>query len=89
MTHLQCKNEIPGYRFSNGSSGKKWVRGRTMFSTGKQYTGNGPEYKAHIIKTNLDTGEMEIASLKEHKKFLTDECYEKYLLERFESLTKN
>ena len=74
---MQTKNQVPGYTFSNGTAGKKWTRGRTMFSVGKQWTGNN-SYIRCIIKTNLDTHEMTVASLKEHKRFLTDEAYQKY-----------
>lgn len=51
---------------------KKWTRGRTMFSEGHKYISNN-EYIPIIAKTNLDTGEITVASLKEAKRFLTEE----------------
>jgi hypothetical protein len=80
---LKTKNEINGYKFSNGSAGKRWVRGRTMYSEGKQFLGHDIGYRPIIAKTNLDTGEITEASVKEYKKFLTEECYQEYLLGRF------
>ncbi len=51
---------------------KKWTRGRTMFSEGHKYMSNN-EYIPIIAKTNLDTGEITVASFKEAKRFLTEE----------------
>ena len=85
---MKTINEKKGYIYSNGSSGKNWKRGRTKFSVGKQYTGNGCDYIPCIVKTNLDTGEMHIASLAEHKKFLTEESYKEFLLNTFTKLAK-
>ena len=51
---------------------KKWTRGRTMFSEGHKYISNN-EYIPIIAKTNLDTGEITVATLKEAKRFLTEE----------------
>ena len=51
---------------------KKWTRGRTMFSEEHKYISNN-EYIPIIAKTNLDTGEITVASLKEAKRFLTEE----------------
>ena len=79
---MKTKKEVRGYQYSNGSGGKKWKRGRVMFSEGRKYLGNN-EYVNVIVKTNLDTHEMEIASLKEAKRFLTEEGYEEYVLGRF------
>lgn len=79
---MKTKNEVNGYQYSNGSGGKKWKRGRTMFSVGRKYLGNG-DYVNVIVKTNLDTYEIEIASLKEAKRFLTDEGYKEYVEGRF------
>ena len=76
---MKTKREVKGYQFSWGSGGKKWKRGRIQYSEGKEYTGNGPEYIPRIIKTNLDTHEMTVATLAEHKKFLTEEGYEEYI----------
>jgi len=85
---MKTINKKNGYQFRNGSGGKKWIRGRTMYSEGKQYTGNGPESIPCIVKTNLDTGEMKIATLAEHKKFMTDEGYHEFLLNEFVRLSK-
>ena len=79
---MKTKKEVRGYQHSNGSGGKKWKRGRVMFSEGRKYLGNN-EYVNVIVKTNLDTHEMEIASLKDAKRFLTEEGYEEYVLGRF------
>ena len=80
MQKLKTINEKPGYNYSNGTGGKKWTRGRTMFSEGRKYLGNY-EYIPVITKTNLDTGEITVASLKEAKRFLTEEGYKEYLEE--------
>ena len=74
---LKTKKDISGYRYSNGSSGKKWVRGRTMFSEGMQWVDNN-KYVSVITKTNLDTHEISIATMSEAKRFLTEEGYEEY-----------
>lgn len=79
---MKTKKEVKGYQYSNGSGGKKWKRGRIMFSEGRKYLGNN-EYVNVIVKTNLDTHEMSVATLKEAKRFLTDEGYEEYALGRF------
>lgn len=78
MKSLKTINEKPGYIYSNGSGGKRWTRGRTMFSEGCNN-----EHIPVITKTNLDTGEITIASLKEAKRFLTEEGYKEYLEARF------
>lgn len=75
---MKTKKEVNGYQYSNGSGGKKWKRGRIMFSEGKQLLGNN-EYIRIIAKTNLDTGEITLASPKEAKKFITEETYEEYI----------
>lgn len=82
MKMLKTKNEVSGYRYSNGTGGKKWTRGRTMFSEGRKYIGNH-EYIPVITKTNLDTGEITVASIKEAKRFLTEEGYKEYLEAQF------
>lgn len=74
-----------GYVYSNGSSGKSWTRGRTRFSVGRQWTGNST-YIPCIVKTNLDTHEMKIASLNEHKRFLTPQDYEEFVQNQFQEL---
>ena len=75
---LKTKREINGYKYSNGSSGKKWVRGRIMFSEGRQWVDNN-EYVNLITKTNLDTHEISIATMSEAKRFLTEEGYKEYI----------
>ena len=79
---MKTKNAINGYTYSNGTGGKKWTRGHIMFSEGRKYLGNH-EYIPVITKTNLDTGEITVASLKEAKRFLTEEGYKEYLEARF------
>lgn len=74
---LKTKRAINGYKYSSGSSGKKWVRGRTMFSEGRQWTDNN-KYVNLITKTNLDTHEISIATMNEAKRFLTEEGYKEY-----------
>lgn len=69
MGFLKTKQAINGYTYSNGTGGKKWTRGRTMFSEGHKYISNN-EYIPIIAKTNLDTGEITVASLKEAKTIL-------------------
>ena len=69
MYCLKTKNAINGYTYSNGTGGKKWTRGRTIFSEGHKYISNN-EYIPIIAKTNLDTGEITVASLKEAKTIL-------------------
>ena len=78
---MKTKKEVKGYQYSNGSGGKKWKRGRIMFSEGKRWIGVN-EYVPIIAKTNLDTCEITEASLKEAKRFLTDEGYEEYVSQR-------
>lgn len=84
---MKTKKEVKGYQYSNGSGGKKWKRGRIMFSEGRKYLGNN-EYTNVIVKTNLDTHEMSVATLKEAKRFLTDEGYEEYVLGRFVEIAR-
>lgn len=84
---MKTKKEVNGYQYSNGSGGKKWKRGRVMFSEGRKYLGNY-EYVNVITKTDLDTGEITEASLKEAKRFLTEEGYKEYVLQRFEEMAK-
>lgn len=82
MKRLKFKTDIKGYKFSDGSAGKRWVRGRTMYSEGKQFLDDGI-YRPILAKTNLDTGAITEASVNEYKKFLTEECYKEYLLGAF------
>lgn len=84
---MKTKNEVKGYQYSNGSGGKKWKRGRVMFSEGKRWISQG-EYVPIIAKTNLDTHEITEASLKEAKRFLTDEGYEEYVFSRFNRMSE-
>ena len=35
LNKLKTKGAIHGYKYSNGSGGKKWIRGRTMYSEGR------------------------------------------------------
>ena len=84
---MKTKNEVNGYQYSKGSGGKKWKRGRVMFSEGRKYLGNN-EYINVITKTNLDTCEITEASLKEAKRFLTEEGYKEYVLQHFEAMAK-
>ena len=79
---MKTKNAVNGYTYSYGTGGKTWKRGHTMFSEGRKYLGNH-EYIPVITKTNLDTGEITVASLKEAKRFLTEEGYKEYLEARF------
>ena len=84
---MKTKNEVRGYQFSNGSGGKKWKRGRVMFSEGKRWIGQS-DYIPIIAKTNLDTHEITEASLKEAKRFLTAEGYEEYVFSRFNRMNE-
>lgn len=84
---MKTKNEVNGYQYSRGSGGKKWKRGRVMFSEGRKYLGNH-EYVNIIAKTNLDTGEITEASLREAKRFLTEEGYQEYVLKQFEIMAQ-
>lgn len=79
---LKTKCAINGYKYSNGSGGKKWVRGRTMFSEGRYWVRQN-EWVMVITKTDLDTHEITLASLKEAKRFLTDEGYQEYVLNQY------
>lgn len=78
---MKTKKEVNGYQYSHGSGGKKWKRGRVMFSEGKRWISIN-EYVPIIAKTNLDTGEITEANLKEAKRFLTDEGYAEYVAQR-------
>ncbi len=79
---LKTKCEINGYRYSNGSGGKRWTRGRTMYSEGCYWISQNERIMV-ITKTNLDTHEISLATLKEAKRFLTEEGYKEYVLGRF------
>ena len=87
MYYLKTKNVINGYTYSNGTGGKRWTRGRTMFSEGCKYISNNERIPV-ITKTNLDTGEITVASIKEAKRFLTEEGYKEYLEAQFIEMAK-
>ncbi len=84
---MKTKKEIRGYQYSNGSGGKKWKRGRVMFSEGRKWISNN-EYIPIIAKTNLDTGEITVASLNEAKRFLTEEGYNEYVINCFNKIAE-
>ena len=75
---MKTKKEVNGYRYSNGCGGKRWKRGNIMFSEGRKWLGNN-EYVSVITKTDLDTNQITIASLKEAKRFLTSDGYDEYV----------
>ena len=87
MTTLKTIKEKPGYIYSNGSGGKKWKRGRTMYSEGREWLGNN-EYRPIIAKTNLDTNEITEANVQEYKRFLTEEGYKEWLITRFAEMAE-
>lgn len=87
MNVLKSKRAINGYKYSNGSGGKKWVRGRTMFSEGRQWLDNS-DWVMVITKTNLDTHEISLATLKEAARFLTEEGYKEYVSGGFYEMAK-
>lgn len=82
---MKTIGEKKGYVYSNSSNGKSWTRGRIRFSLGRQWSGNNTHIPC-IVKTNLDTNEMKIASLDEHKRFLTPEGYEEFVQNQFQEL---
>lgn len=84
---LKTKGAINGYKYSYGTGGKRWVRGRTMFSEGRYWVAQS-EWVMVITKTNLDTHEISLASLKESKRFLTEEGYKEYVLQQFAEVAK-
>lgn len=84
---LKTKREINGYKYSNGSGGKKWVRGRTMFSEGRYWVKQN-DWVMVITKTNLDTHEVSLASLKEAKRFLTEDGYNEYVNQHYAEVKK-
>ena len=84
---LKTRQEVNGYKYSNGSGGKKWVRGRTMFSEGRYWVKQN-DWVMVITKTNLDTHEISLASLKEAKKFLTEDGYKEYAQQQFTEASK-
>lgn len=77
----------PGYRFSCGSEGKTWTRGRKEYSTGVYYSPkqNGERFPC-IVVTDLDTCKKRVATPSEHKRFLTPESYKDFLCEVFKYL---
>ncbi len=87
MQRLKTITTKLGYIYSNGSGGKKWKRGRTMYSEGREWLGNS-EYRPIIAKTNLDTNEITEASPQEYKRFLTEEGYKEWLITRFAEMAE-
>lgn len=87
LNKLKTKGAIHGYKYSNGSGGKKWVRGRTMYSEGRYWVKQN-EWIMVITKTNLDTHEISLATLKEAKRFLTEEGYQEYVDGKFYEMAK-
>ena len=84
---LKTKCAINGYKYESTLGGKRWTRGRTMFSEGRYWVTQN-DYVIVITKTNLDTREITPASLKEAKRFLTDEGYNEYVIQQFAEMTK-
>ena len=79
---LKTKREINGYKYERTMGGKRWTRGRTMFSEGRCWIAQS-EWVMVITKTNLDTHEISLASLKEAKRFLTEEGYNEYASQHY------
>lgn len=75
-------NEKAGWKFSNGSAGKRWIRGRVMISEGKRWISQN-EYIPILTHTNLDTGEIVECISAEYKKFLTDESWHDWCYQQF------
>lgn len=84
---LKTKRELNGYKYENTIGGKRWVRGRTMFSEGRYWVAQN-DYVIVITKTNLDTHEISLASLKEAKRFLTEEGYNEYVTQQYAEAKK-
>ena len=53
-----------------------------MYSEGRFWVNNN-EWIPVIAKTNLDTCEISLATLKEAKRFLTEDGYKEYVLGKF------
>ena len=87
LNKLKTKGALNGYKYSNGSGGKKWVRGRTMYSEGRYWVKQN-EWIMVITKTDLDTHEISLATLKEAKRFLTEEGYQEYVDGKFYEMAK-
>ena len=84
---LKSKGAINGYKYSNGTGGKRWIRGRTMYSEGRCWVAQS-DWVMVITKTNLDTHEITLATLKEAKRFLTEEGYNEYVSGGFYEMAK-
>ena len=84
---LKTKREINGYKYESTLGGKRWTRGRTMFSEGRYWVAQN-DYVIVITKTNLDTREISLASLKEAKRFLTEEGYNEYVNQQYAEAKK-
>lgn len=84
---LKTKREINGYKYESTLGGKRWTRGRTMFSEGRYWVTQN-DYVIVITKTDLDTHAISLASLKEAKRFLTDEGYNEYVNQQYAEAKK-
>ena len=84
---LKTKRKINGYKYESTLGGKRWVRGRTMFSEGRYWVAQN-DYVIVITKTNLDTHEISLASLNEAKRFLTEEGYNEYANQQYAEAKK-
>ena len=58
-----------------------------MFSEGRYWVAQN-DYVIVITKTNLDTREISLASLKEAKRFLTEEGYNEYVSQQYAEAKK-
>ena len=84
---LETREEVKGYRYSHGCGGKSWTRGHTKFSEGRWWISKN-KWVSVITKTNLDTGDITLASISEAKCFLTKKGYEEYMMSRFVLLAR-
>lgn len=84
---LKTKREINGYKYERTLGGKRWTRGRTMFSEGRYWVTQN-NWVMVITKTDLDTHEISLASLKEAKRFLTEEGYNEYVNQQYAEAKK-
>lgn len=84
---LKTKREINGYKYERILGRKSWTRGRTMFSEGRYWMTQN-NWVMVITKTDLDTHEISLASLKEAKRFLTEEGYNEYVNQQYAEAKK-
>lgn len=82
LTSCSATMEIAYTGMELNSNWKDKELRNTYFATITTPLGNY-EYIPVITKTNLDTGEITVASLKEAKRFLTEEGYKEYLEAQF------